>query len=210
MPTTHVCTQGDCVASIAEAHGFFPPTIWDHASNRSLKERRGNDGYVLLPGDEIIVPDRESRDEDCATEAKHRFRRKGVPEKLHLKLVGDDGKPLASVEYQLDIEGKLLEGSTDAGGNIEHPIPPGARRARLRVPAQEIEMSIPLGNLDPVDEVIGVQQRLNNLGYACGLTGMEDPETAGAVSRFQADHDLNITGEANDQTRDKLKGEHGT
>ncbi len=210
MPVTHVCSQGDCIASIAEQHGFFPPTIWNDPANQELKDLRGEDGYVLLPGDEVVVPDLTTKDESCATEQRHRFRRKGVPELLKLELVDTDGRPIGGAEYQLDLDGKVIEGTTDSAGKLEHYIPPGARLARLRVPDHELEMLIPLGHLDPVSEITGVQQRLNNLGYACPINGQEDPETAAAVSRFQADHDLEITGEANDATREKLKSEHGS
>ncbi len=209
MPVTHVCAQGDCIASIAEAHGFFPATIWDDAANSNLKDLRGEEGYVLFSGDEVVVPDLTPKDEACATEQRHRFRRKGVPEKLKIKLVDDDDKPLGGASYRLDIDGKLTEGKTDADGTLEQYIPPGARNARLRVPDQDLEIEVPLGHLDPIDEVRGVQQRLNNLGYSCGVTGEEDAETAAAISRFQSDHELEITGEANAATRDELKSAHG-
>jgi len=209
MPLTHVCTQGDCIASIAEAHGFFPPTVWNDPANQKLKDLRGEDGYVLLLGDEVVVPDLVTKEEACATEARHRFRRKGVPEKLTLELLDDADQPIADADYQLDIDGKLFEAKTDGKGMVEQFIPPGARHGRLRVPLHNLEIELPLGHLDPVTEIAGVQQRLNNLGYACPLSGNEDPETAAAVSRFQTDNDLEVTGEANDATRDTLKEKHG-
>ena len=65
-----------------------------------------------------------------------------------------------------------------------------------------------IGHLDPVDTDSGLQQRLSNLGY--WPTG-EDSTAAlpYCLRAFQEDHDLEITGEANRPTYDKLKEVHG-
>ncbi|MEJ2692035.1 MAG: peptidoglycan-binding domain-containing protein [Candidatus Thiodiazotropha sp.] len=47
---------------------------------------------------------------------------------------------------------------------------------------------IRLGELDPVNEVSGIQQRLSHLGYAPGeIDGLMGPKTRGAVILFQED-----------------------
>jgi N-acetylmuramoyl-L-alanine amidase len=51
----HVVREGECLASIAFENGFFPDTIWRHADNSALKERRENPN-VLQPGDVLFIP----------------------------------------------------------------------------------------------------------------------------------------------------------
>ncbi len=69
-----------------------------------------------------------------------------------------------------------------------------------------------LGNLDPISEVRGVKQRLANLGFDCGNTNNDElnEDLEGALSAFQSAHDLDVTGEIDQATRDKLKDVHGS
>jgi hypothetical protein len=54
--------QGDCLNSIADETGFFWETLWNHASNDSLKQQR-RDPNVLEPGDVVHVPDKTPKQE---------------------------------------------------------------------------------------------------------------------------------------------------
>ena len=77
---------GQCLTSIADARGLFWQTIWNHAGNAELKRLR-KDPNILKPGDVVFVPDRQRKQEAGATEQRHRFRLKGVPVKLRLRLM---------------------------------------------------------------------------------------------------------------------------
>ena len=165
--TNHVASQGECVASIAFNHGFAPDTIWTHPENEDLRSLRILPSS-LLPGDEVFVPELEPKDVDGATEAKHRFRRKGVPAMLRLQFF-DDAEPRAGVPYVITIDGVETKGNTDADGRIEVKMSPGARDGKLKLgPADHYEeIDLQLGHMDPVEEVSGVQARLRNLGRQC-------------------------------------------
>jgi hypothetical protein len=78
MSTTHIVQAGECLASIAYEHGFFWETLWNHPDNAALKERRSSP-FHLLPGDEVVVPEKRLREETRSPEEKHTFKLKGVP-----------------------------------------------------------------------------------------------------------------------------------
>jgi hypothetical protein len=86
MPTRHEVQPGDCVTSLAHGAGFFPDTVWNDAENTDLRQKR-KQMNLLEPGDVVVIPDLRVKEESGGTDATHRFRRKGVPAKLKLKVL---------------------------------------------------------------------------------------------------------------------------
>ena len=200
--------QGDCISSIADRNGLFWEQLWNHPSNASLKASR-KDPNVLRPGDVVYVPDKREKTETGATDQLHRFRKKGVPAKLRLRLLDED-EPLANQHYTLEIDGQTFSGTTDSDGRIEQSIPPSAKQGKLVVGDRRDEYALDLGHIDPISEVSGVQERLNNLGYDCGAPdGVLGPRTRTAIREFQKAMGLRETGETDDQTRRRLEQEYG-
>jgi N-acetylmuramoyl-L-alanine amidase len=201
---------GDCIESIAFEHGFFWKTLWDHAKNHELHKVR-KDPNVLLAGDRVFVPELQLKQEEGATERRHRYKRKGVPSKLNITLKDEHDRPRAHEKYILEIDGQTFAGTTDASGSLQHPIPPNARRGTLRFgPNGERQIPLVLGDIDPITEVSGVQGRLNNLGYECGpINGQANEETRSAIRSFQQAYGLQETGEMNEETRNKLQEIYG-
>jgi hypothetical protein len=212
--------EGDCISSIAYDHALFPDTIWNDSKNSELKKKRKNPN-TLLPGDVIYIRDKEEKEESCPCEQKHRFRRKGVPAKLKTQiLIGE--LPCENEEYVLDIDGMRSRGKTDADGNIEITIPPNAKKGLIIIQNEEFELT--LGTIDPIEEKQGVIQRLENLGFYEvdedddtgdeDETGEEDGEDEDpyieAIKRFQESVGLEPTGEADQQTLDRLVEIHGS
>jgi len=213
--------QGDCISSIAFAHNLFPETIWDHPDNAELKKLR-KDPNSLFPGDSVVIPEKQLKEEDCQTEQKHRFRRKGVPEKLRLQfLAGDeeDDAPRKGIPYILDIttqKGRPVpqkKGYTDDNGFLDESIPPDAIKGEIVLDEGDDEevYEIMLGHIDPIDTPSGIRARLENLGYNCGN---ENGDTLGymtieAIRNFQSDNDLEILPdgftEVDQNTLDKLE-----
>ena len=207
MPN-YTVKQGDCISSIAQRYGLFWEKVWNHSKNAKLKEKR-KDPNVLFSGDIVFVPDREENQESGATGQRHRFRLKGVPGMLRLRFLEND-QPRVNDLYVLEIDGELFSGTTDAEGKLEHVIPPNAKRGILLLGEEQDEYVLDLGHVDPIDEISGVQERLENLGFDCGeVDGNMSPETQEALKEFQEKHGLQVTGQADQQTRAKLQKQHG-
>jgi N-acetylmuramoyl-L-alanine amidase len=201
MPIDHRVKAQECLSSIAEEYGFFPGTIWDDPRNADLRRERV-DGNVLREGDVVVVPDLRQRGEKIATAKRHRFRRKGVPEILRLRLCDPRGRPRAGLSYVLVIDGVPKDGTTDSDGRIKVWIPTGAKRGELRVSEKgRVEIHpLTFSALVPLDGEDGVRQRLLNLGYLAEADA-DDAEVERGLRRFQEDHKVPVTGLCDDATK---------
>lgn len=209
MSRKHRVRQGECLTIIAERYGFSWTRLWDDPENAALKASRG-DPNVLMPGDVVVIPDQEAGLASCATAARHRFRRKGIPPSLRLVLTTMDGEPISNEAYVLEIDNRRFEGITDAEGGLIHVIPSDATRGFISLSALGLSWPIEIGYLDPIDTVEGVQQRLNNLGFPCGqVDGTLGEDTCSAIRAFKERHGL-AGEELDDATRTKLKEVHGS
>lgn len=207
-----VVQSGDCIASIAKESGHFWETIWNDPANSELREARENPN-ILLPGDRVFVPPLRAKFESRPTQARHRFRRLGEPSVLHVRVLRRDRTPRDGEPYELRVEDARWEGMTDAAGWVSVPIDPKARTGHLTVgPASDqAKYRLALGGTDPIDSITGIQQRLNNLGFAAGpADGVLGPATRAAVMRFQRHHGLPETGTPDDATRAKLLEQHSS
>ncbi len=196
----HTVRQGECITSIADKYGLFWETVWNHAQNTELKQQR-EDPNILQPGDEIFIPEKEVKEENCATEQKHRFLKKGIPAMLKVRILVSD-EPLSDQPYTLIIDDQIIaEGTTDEDGFVEEPIPPNAREGSIIVGEGENRLVFPvsLGTLDPIDTDEGVAGRLMDLGYPA------QDDLNEAIRAFQEDNDIEPTGNIDNETREKLK-----
>jgi Putative peptidoglycan binding domain/LysM domain len=215
MASEHTVQQGEHLSRIAKKYGFSDyRTIWDHASNAALKQKRQNPN-VLHPGDRLHIPDREIREESRATDQKHRFKT-SVP-RLMLRLVLEDmyEKPIAQAPCELFLEGEKQDVTTDGRGQVEASILPAAENAMLllktdQTAIEEVAIPVKIGHLDPVDEITGQKARLGNLGYYIGaIDDKKDDAFKLAVEEFQCEHSLAVDGVCGPATQAKLKTRHG-
>jgi|SRR5882724_1729742 len=228
MGNIHIVEQGEFLSGIARLHGFASyKTIWDAPENQELKDKRKNPN-ILLPGDKLFIPDKETKEEARGSEKKHRFEFQGESIKLRIELMGLKNEPLAGHECSLSVEGDTIELTTKADGILEQIISNKAQTGKIvdrGKPGAEFptEREIPLkiGHLDPADQVSGQIGRLNNLGYNAGenpdhtLTANKEetikksPQFLSAVEEFQCDFALKVDGVCGANTQAKLVKAHG-
>jgi hypothetical protein len=208
MATNYQVKQGDCISSIAFEHGFFADTIWNHPNNAELMEKR-QDPNVLMPGDVVFIPDKRLKEVGEPTNQVHKFRCKNTPEKLKIQLLKEE-KPRAGEPYELEIDDLKFSGQTDGQGRLEQSIPPNAKKGQLILDNGNEIYRLLLGNLNPSDEITGVQGRLRNLGFYFGpLDGKISDELEHALQEFQITRDIEPDGELNPATMNALKEAYG-
>ncbi len=201
--------KANLIANIAFRNGYFPETLWNHPANSVLRSNRAS-GYVLSPGDILHIPTLHPRSETCATGQRHRFRRKGVPARLQVRLIQEDGRPFADLPYQLLVNGDEFEGRTDGDGFVRQWVPPEAAAATLLLETENTiyEYALRLHRLVPASSDEGLMQRLENLGYLS--PGERDHQCVGsAVLRFQRDQEIEAAGNMDEETRRHLMESHG-
>lgn len=206
----YVVKQGDCIESIAQKHGLFWQTIWNHPENLELK-KANRDANALLPGDRVFIPSIQIKKETAATDTRHRYRRKGVPSKMRIVFKDEEDKPRAGIRYVLKLDGVLESGKTNNEGAVEYAIKPDASIGKLTLECEDgiEEYEVQLGFVDPVTEVSGIQERLANLGFSSGpADGELGPITQDALRTFQKAEGIKDTGEPDQQTLQKLESEH--
>jgi hypothetical protein len=173
--------EGACVNSIAFQYGFAPDTIWNHPNNAALRTPDRSIS-ILQPGDSVYVPDKTIKQISAPTDQVTVFKRNGVPAKLKLRFVDQEGNARASVSYRLDVDGKTIAtGYTDPDGSIEQSIQPNANSGLVFLNETET-YNLKLGSMDPSSQEMGVRKRLKNLGLLADETN--DSQAANAKQAF--------------------------
>lgn len=158
----------------------------------------------------------------CLTKVKKKDPAKSAEAKAGDESVAEDPpyepykpeyEPRANVAYQLEIDGAVTKGSTDGEGYITVPLPPNAREAKIFInrgqPDEEV-IPLALGHMDPITTTTGVRKRLKNLGFFCAETGDAiTPDLEAALRKFQEAKGLEVSGQIDGATKDKLKQAHG-
>lgn len=209
MPITHRVQQGECLVSVAEDYGFFWETLWNLPENSDLRARR-REPTVLLPGDEVLIPERTIKSYSRPTGARHTFRVKNVPAKFNLRLLDAADEPRVGLAYTLTIDGVVTRGTTDGDGWVRGSMSPKAMRAVIELDEGGERYEVELGHLDPVDTVRGAQERLAALhAYDYEPDGDESAEWSAALRDFQRARGLAVTGELDPSTQAALRDAYG-
>ena len=128
---------------------------------------------------------------------------------LNLLFKDSTGAPLAHRPFKLVLGGRdPVEGQTDGEGRLRWPVPAGVEKAILFFIYRRFELE--LDALPDVQEVTGLQERLNLLNYFAGrVDGELGPRTRNALASFQRGHGLEETGERDESTLRSLKEAFG-
>lgn len=213
MSKTYIVEPGDYAASIAKAHDFFNvDDLWNHPDNAALAQQR--DPNLLMPGDEIVIPDLEPVAFQAASGQSHKFI---VPRtKLELRLQVASAYFGALKDWNYTVVAGTVEssGTLDGEGKVTAKLPFGVKNGRLELQAPDasatIAWSLEIGSMQPHDEEAGALLRLQNLGYLRPTRqDLEAFERRAAIEEFQCDHDLTVDGELSSATIDKLREVHG-
>lgn len=205
----HTVVSGEYLSLIAQRHGLTWMRLWEAPENAALRDARKSPN-ILYPGDSVYVPVKEPGEESGSTGQKHRFRVKGTPQRIRLRIRDDFGNPVPDLAYSLQIPGcDPIEGTTGGDGLLEERVPVDAQRAELLFTEIGTSRVLEIGNLEPISTNKGVQQRLRNLGFDPGpIDGIVGPLTRSAISRFQSWAGLPVSGNLDQETRDRLEEEH--
>jgi hypothetical protein len=134
---------------------------------------------------------------------------------LQIRLMDNDGQPLAGLEYELAVGGQSLTGTTDATGLLKQEIPASVDTGILMTHLWSLALEIQ--DLDE-DSNAGAKARLNNLGLHAGevLDDAMDDLARRAVQRFKMLNGLAPSdgsapsGDLDGPTKQKLKERHGS
>ena len=196
----HEVKDGEWVGSIAARYGYadWECDVWRRAENQQLRLKRP-DPHVLSPGDRVFVPPWEDKEASASTGQWNKFRLKGSSDVIRLRVLNQQGQPVANAPYQLAVEFSDTSESfhqegeqTDDEGVLKEFIPHSSTRAVLKLTETGDEIELALGRLEPLDLsnqrvlIKAVQQRLTALGFKPGpIDGLDGPKTQAAVKEFQ-------------------------
>jgi hypothetical protein len=212
---SHAAEPGDSFSSLALEHGFFWETLWNHPDNAALREKRAHP-HVLRFGDQVAIPPIRKQQDPCETDKRHRFRRRGVPSRIHFRFVDAEDKALAGKRYHLKVGERNYEGTTNGAGAVIHYVDADQTEGSLTIWPEEkyypekVHFTVHVSQMQPLKSTPGLKTRLNHLGFYCGAE--DDEDTQGlreAVQAFQAQEKIEPTGELTPETIQRLAERYG-
>ncbi len=215
MPVEHVVKQGETLTRVAKQYGLTCEDLSAHSGNSALCELR-SDTNILLPGDTVEIPEKETPTLSLIQNTRNIFIFVEDPELFIFKLQDVEGQRVDIHKATLAIADKTID-ATIVGDQISCLLPPNAGNdATLNIWLNEQEepdetIPVSLGYLDPVNTLSGVQGRCNALGYECGVVdGLMGAKTRKGVRGFQTANDLVVDGDPGPNTQTKLKDRFGS
>jgi hypothetical protein len=213
----YVIRQGDYMTQLAHRLGFDETEVWNHDKNSALKARRHN-ANILSPGDVVWLPACGQAGVSISSGGTHQYNA-NLP-RVSIRITLRNGSDaVANEAYEIEGLGPIVRGRTDKNGVLRFDAPVTARAVRLVLPRKNMHYEVRIGHLDPIEEMSGVRQRLEHLGhYGWVLNPQPDDPLVNAadeerdrqaVSRFQAQNGIEVTGLVDDATRAAIRDAHG-
>jgi hypothetical protein len=209
MPIPITVNGGDCMASIAQTHGFADyAKVHRDPLNTELSKKRKNPN-VLAKGDIVWIPDPNPKSAAGVICIVNEFTLVWVPTHLSLTLVDPLGNGLEG-KYELNVGNTKRNGTVGPGGKIDEPIPASETHGTLRLWPKGAEgtdgylLSLDIGYLEPASVDDGCYARLTNLGYDCSDADARKE----AVRAYKSKTGGNPDAILDDSTRETLRREH--
>ena len=188
----HIVREGEHLPGIAAAAGLSSiKPIVDHPNNAELFKLRANPN-VLAVGDQVFVPDRETKTEEGNTEQRHPFQAIFQPLVLRIKILDLGGR---TVTRNCTITTPVFGEQTplEKDGVFETPISANDNTGTMKFgdaspddPARRYHLVI--GGLQDEKTPAGMRERLNNLGYFAGFsTTINEDQFNWAIEEFKCD-----------------------
>ncbi len=128
---------------------------------------------------------------------------------ISIQLLDENQKPIPNAPYKLTINGATTDDKADSKGVFTKYISASDSGGTLESSGRKYKLAFQ--NLPPVADLKGMQLRLSNFGYNCGLTnGAMNPETEAALRTFQSLHGLPETGVSDAATQSQVKKIYGS
>ncbi|MEO7331670.1 MAG: peptidoglycan-binding domain-containing protein [Minicystis sp.] len=208
----YVLRQGDYLAKLPHVFGFDADEVWKDPKNEVIRSLRV-DHNILAPGDIVYLP-KVPKDGLPILKGKVNAYTAKVPTvEVALAFQNADGTPLADEPYE--VQGvDLPSGSqkTDGEGKLRVQLRVTIRAVTIVFPERHFEYTARVGDLDPLAEQSGVEQRLENLAVLvrdAGSAPLDEDALRAAITVFQAKKGLDPTGTLDEATRGALLEEHG-
>lgn len=128
---------------------------------------------------------------------------------ISIQLLDENHQPIPNAPYKLQINGTTEEATADSAGRFTKNVSPSLTAATLEAAGRKYQLNIQA--LPPVTELKGMQLRLMNLNYPCGVPdGNPNVETTAALRSFQTLHALPVTGVSDPATQKLVREIHGS
>jgi Putative peptidoglycan binding domain len=210
MLKPYIIRQGDYFTKLAHTKGFNAEKAWNDPANDDLRKKRSSMD-MLEPGDIVFIPDEARPRLDVSGGVVNHYiaRIPKIPVNVRIKVGGE-----IVVDEPYIIRGvgpDPVNGKTDKNGYLSTRVRVHVREIEVELPKRKRTLRVRVGDMDPMNELSGLQKRLTHLGYYLPTkTGTEnfdalDPhQILSALKAFQAARKIEVTGKLDDKTRKAL------
>jgi hypothetical protein len=173
----YVIRQGDYLLSLAYQFGFDADTVWNDPQNAQLRQagHLSKDPNILYPTDMLYIPDQSAPPvmKSLAPGTTNTFVANIPTASVSIRFTD---APLASQAFTVPELPDLTGLTTGADGSVTLAIPVTLDTFTILFTQTGDAVTCNIGDLDPIDTLSGVFQRLQHLGY------LADDATVDSVS----------------------------
>jgi hypothetical protein len=173
----YVIRQGDYLLKVAYKFGFEADPVWNDPSNDDLRKLRPNPN-ILLAGDILHIPDqvdKKAASFDLAIGSTNTFVAPPPPTvTVTVQFVDGDDAVYASKAYTIEELDQLTGLKADGQGVVTFEAPVTLDEATLVFTESGETWVLAIGELNPIDSLSGMLQRLKSLGEVDGATEFDE------------------------------------